>query len=497
MATYYVSPSGSDSNNGLGPDASAATNKPWLTIGKALGASGISSGDTVYIGPGVYRETVTCGMTSPTVETFIIGDPLNTKEFKNGSGVLLQPKVVRLTAWTTDDVTAPSTGNPLTLGAKNHLTFQNISFWSSVSVACINWINSFGSTVAQNIKFYKCFLGGGNGFDIWIPAGFTLNAVIDSCIVSTHGGSLQPISIRHQTTGTGADWDMGITVQNCSVISSVNPGIGCTASGASSFRAGGLLIHNCFVQGFQAIVFSGVQSTIKSKVRNCIIRGQNAGIVANTTSDCDEDYNVIFAPTSRINVTAGTHSTVNACPLLDDGQSLLFGFSPKGYGASLPDSPTLGFGSDAAVTLTTDILGRDRPSGGGSTSKAVGPYENHDFATEETTVTDSGSGWKLIGPGDQAIDVPVDATSTTISIKVCYDTNHGTTNKPSAELLAAPDIGVSSGEVKTATLGAGTTFETLTFTAITPTRKSWVRILLHSYAAVGSGIAYFDTLTVT
>jgi hypothetical protein len=48
MATYYVSNSGgSDSNNGLGPDASDATNKPWLTIGKALGASGISSGDTV------------------------------------------------------------------------------------------------------------------------------------------------------------------------------------------------------------------------------------------------------------------------------------------------------------------------------------------------------------------------------------------------------------------------------------------------------------------
>ena len=48
MTTYYVSPNGSDSNNGLGPDASHASNKPFLTIGKILGASGVGAAARTY-----------------------------------------------------------------------------------------------------------------------------------------------------------------------------------------------------------------------------------------------------------------------------------------------------------------------------------------------------------------------------------------------------------------------------------------------------------------
>ena len=89
MTTYYVDyTNGSDSNNGLGPDASHASNKPWKTIAKLLGASGMASGDTAYLAPGVYRERVTVAMTSATGETFVIGDPLNTQGFKTSGGVL-------------------------------------------------------------------------------------------------------------------------------------------------------------------------------------------------------------------------------------------------------------------------------------------------------------------------------------------------------------------------------------------------------------------------
>jgi len=42
MATYYVSTTGSNSNNGLSQSA------PWLTVAYALGAaSGFASGDTL------------------------------------------------------------------------------------------------------------------------------------------------------------------------------------------------------------------------------------------------------------------------------------------------------------------------------------------------------------------------------------------------------------------------------------------------------------------
>ena len=70
MATYYVRNDGNDANTGLGSSAALA----WKTLGKALGSTGISSGDTLYIAPGTHRENVTINGTYSS-ETFIIGDP--------------------------------------------------------------------------------------------------------------------------------------------------------------------------------------------------------------------------------------------------------------------------------------------------------------------------------------------------------------------------------------------------------------------------------------
>ncbi|MFN8643124.1 MAG: DUF1565 domain-containing protein [Candidatus Binatia bacterium] len=44
--TFYVSPSGSDRNNGLSPD------RPFRTLGRAV--DGLQPGDTVYVAPGTY-----------------------------------------------------------------------------------------------------------------------------------------------------------------------------------------------------------------------------------------------------------------------------------------------------------------------------------------------------------------------------------------------------------------------------------------------------------
>lgn len=52
-ATYYVSPTGSDTNTGL------SVTTPWRTFGKA--AATAQAGDTVYLRAGMYRELVTLG----------------------------------------------------------------------------------------------------------------------------------------------------------------------------------------------------------------------------------------------------------------------------------------------------------------------------------------------------------------------------------------------------------------------------------------------------
>jgi hypothetical protein len=196
-------------------------------------------------------------------------------------------------------------------------------------------------------------------------------------------------------------------------------------------------------------------------------------------------------------VSAGANSVTAYAPLFHIGQAQLWGFQSRQPFSPTFDSPVIGFGTDGGVALTTDLLGRDRPSGPGvtweSALKGVGCLEFHDFATRGAAET--GDGWVFTGPGDHDIHVPVDASSTTVSIRVTYDTNHGTGSKPQAELLDASDIGVAT-ETKTATVGVDT-YETLTFSAITPTSKSFVTIRLRSRSAAGNGVAKFDTLTVT
>ena len=117
--------------------------------------------------------------------------------------------------------------------------------------------------------------------------------------------------------------------------------------------------------------------------------------------------------------------------------------------------------------------------------------EIHEIGSRENSSFDSGIAVKLIGPGDQEIYIPVAAESTTITVKVQYDTNHGTTNKPQVVLVANDAIGVSTQTI-TATVGTGTT-ETLSFSAFTPTAAGVVTVRLVSRSAAGNGVATFDT----
>ncbi len=117
MATYYVRNDGADANTGLGPGRLQA----WQTIQKALGAAGISSGDTVYIAPGRYNETLTINMISATVETRVLGDPTCT-QFND-----ITPGVVRLTS-TAADTGSSFSGIAITATSKNFLTFRKLLF---------------------------------------------------------------------------------------------------------------------------------------------------------------------------------------------------------------------------------------------------------------------------------------------------------------------------------------------------------------------------------
>lgn len=509
MTTYYVDyANGLDTNNGLGPDASHSTNKPWKTLTKLLGAAGMSSGDVAYLSPSApFRELVACALTSPTAETKIIGDPSNAQGFKTGGGVLVEPGHVIHTAWLTDDVTAPATtATLLAISAKNHLTFEKIIFiGADIDTTCGSF---WGAT--RYLKFIECVFIAGDPtmrfYRIESTNGTPLDMVWDRCIfigaASNGNGGMHFIVARGAT-----EYDLNVLIQNCVFIlgGGAQGIVRLASSGTGTGKGGGVDVVNCTVYGAVLMVTAdaNLSTTYPCTVYNSVVWHTGVGLQANVAGQIIEDYNYLFAGTPRTNVTAGSNS-ISGCPpakspMFEVGQSWLHGFLAKPLFTPMLKSPILNFGNSSPPSY--DLFNRPRPAGAAFGASAgilasVGALERHDTAQKETTIVDAGGvGIVLVGPADQDIKVPVTPSSTTISVKARYDSNHGSTNKPQAVLLAQSEIGITA-ETKTMT-SAVDTWETLTFTAQTPSAKGVVTVRLISRSDASNGKAFFDTLSVS
>ena len=171
MATYYVKPAaqgGSNSANGL----SAST--AWATVAYALtSSSGFASGDTVYIAPGIYTDTISVTMANPTVETNIIGDPTSSQF----SGIAAGPVVI--TNFNSSLSGSGYTGNLITATTKNYLHFQNIQFKVDNSGAMT-------LTTCTNLKLTNCSFTSrttnGNLITITSPSSTAVNFTINKCV---------------------------------------------------------------------------------------------------------------------------------------------------------------------------------------------------------------------------------------------------------------------------------------------------------------------------
>lgn len=494
MTTYYVDfTNGNDANNGLGPDASHATNKPWKTIGKALGAAGIASGDTVYLAPGTYRETVTVAMASAVAETLISGDPANAQGFKTAAGVRVAAGDVIWTAYTTNDTTAPA-ATLLNLAGRDFLTFENIIFVGGTNCIVATATNSV------NITLRQCTLLPGAVGPTTALVNYTgladvaSNWTIDRCIFA--GSGSQGIQIILPTSGV-ADYDSNFLIRNCVFIGLFTTAINATSSGALANKGGGVDVLNCTIWGAPtsgvATPSANMSTSIPCTVYNSIIIAGTA-LNANTSGQIVEDYNRLWATTARTNVSAGANSiATNAHALLVEvGQAVLMGRSIRPFLTPTSGSPLLGFGNQAGAP-SVDLLNRPRPAGGGSTAYAVGAYERHETAAQETgTVRTGANAINITGPGDHQFDVTVDAVLTTIAIYARYDTNHGAGNKPQMSVVNGTECGVVDA---TATMTAAVdTWEQISL-SFTPARAGIVTVRLISRAAAGNGKAFFDDFT--
>jgi hypothetical protein len=279
MATYYVRSDGNNSNTGSGLYAGHA----WQTLTKALGATGIASGDTVYIAPGSYNESVTIGMTSATATTFVIGDP-TAAQF---TGITAGP--VLWTIYTS--VGASPTLTSIIATSKNFLSFQNIVFDGG----------TVAFTTSRNLSFSKCQFTGtsltaGNMLTITSPTSTAMSLTVASC--SFIGG------FTH----------IALTGQNVSDSTSISD---CLFLGARQDQVNITNIQTSFINnthmvtGLSAGVYNtGGSVSFPSTVTNSLFYNLIFAIYSNTANVLTQSFNrVIACFTSLTNVATSVTTT--------------------------------------------------------------------------------------------------------------------------------------------------------------------------------------------
>lgn len=496
MATYYISPYGSDSNNGLGPDPGHATNKPWLTFSKVFGAAGIASGDTVFICPGVYSQQFTLTMTNPVAATYIKGDPLNVQGFKDGSGNIVPAGQVALTAYNTGLTAFPTGTSPIfSFSGRDYYKFSDISFYAARS-SCI----SIGD--GQNIDFIRCnFRGAASSSSSLVTHTSTLNQssniTFQDCCFFSNRASVDCVNITTTRSAT-SETNLNIRFAGCLFLCSGGQCVTVAYSAsANTYWPYGVNFYGCtFVNstGVRAYTASATAMTNPAlTVRSCIFACAT-GMSAGAVSHADENYNLFHCSTARSNVNAGANSISGGShPLLMNWPNAVH-MTIRPWLSPCAGSPFLGL-AEGKHGEDTDLVNRPRLSGG--IVPAVGCSELHDVCSLATSPVDSGTySLKLTETSNVEFQIPVNNASTTITIKAQFNSTHGGPPRPRAIILANPLIGVSEQSLSCLETVADT-WETLTFSAFTPTAKGVVVLRLESLSTTAGGAAFFDTPVVT
>ena len=385
MPTYYVRPDGNNGNAGTGSGIAQA----WATLGKALGATGITGGDTLYIAPGRYAEQITLGGTYSSA-TAVIGDPLCTQFTGLNTGKVFITNVA-------SSGTSLFSGALLSGSGKSNLTFSNIAFEHTISTSAAVCVSLLLGT---NNGFIKCTFRqsaqGGILCTFTPPTSTALNATLSNCIMI--GGVVNL---------TGSNVSDTTSVKNCIFNGSAGYYL-------STFSIG-LLIYNCtfLTTTSYALVHSSGSLTYPTYVRNCVFVGVANSLYSSTLGHVIQEYNRLMSSTV-FQVASSVTSTTNGNASTDDGYSLLVGLGANMFHSSELGGFNTSFGT-ATGTPVTDIYGfawsGTSPDAGASTYKllsAINPTYN---PTERNASTIT------IAPGStsQSIELYLGATGLTAS----------------------------------------------------------------------------------
>lgn len=292
--TYYVGPGGNNANSGL----SWALRK--LTLNGAEDIP-VAAGDTVYVAPGTYRETLTCDVSGAA------GSPITYIGDYSGAHTDGVGGVVRITGSNNDQTATRS--SCITCGAqRDYRTFRGF-----LADMATQWTITSGSGLGGvGWVIEQCAVQTGGGMD---TAGVIANGAnqlgwtIRNCLLIAAVRQTMGVQFYHSANVDNA----GHLVESCIFVASYY------GQGVTSTKVGGITVRNCVFAGALSAVRLGAALTPGQlvTVNNNIIGGCGQALYATAAGDMVEDYNALFGNgTDRTNVAVGAHS--NAYPALYD-----------------------------------------------------------------------------------------------------------------------------------------------------------------------------------
>ena len=334
MATYYLSTStGNDSWTGLSATFTSGSTGPWRTLAKALGAAGMASGDTLYVAPGNYNETVTIGF-APSAATQIIGDP-NSQLFAGiNSGPIL------ISAFNAAGTSETITASLIIAASRNYFEWSNIYFKVSTGRAV-------SATNARYWKFTNCV------FDCNTRAS-PVGVVNLSSATST---ALDATITRCRFAG--GRYLLVLTGQNVSDTTSVTSCVFESSEEGIDVNNLGLSITNCtFVSCDWAIYQRSGNLSFPTSLRNSLFL-RCTQVQVTTTGHLTEDFNR-WTTTTRNNIgtmgALGANSTTGGDGGIDSGYLLQTnGNYLQTYTPNL-SSPNINFGTSTSAPAS-DLYG--------------------------------------------------------------------------------------------------------------------------------------------
>lgn len=290
MATYYVGPGGNDANNGT----SWALRK--LTLNGAEDIP-VAAGDTVYVGPGTYRETLTVDVSGSA------GSPITYIGDYTGANTDGVGGVVRITGSDNDQTATRATCITDNSAQRNYRTFAGFAFDLPSSQAIL--ANAGGTNWIVDQCYFQNAL-----YAVSCNGASQASWTVQRCyVVAPNNNSAYGFVFNHSALVDNA----GHLVQNCVGIG----GLSAASFGVRSIRVGGIIVKNSFFMGWGAGVDVAIALTAGQTVGvyNSIFVNNINSVKSVAVGWLVENYNALWQ-SARSNVDTGANS--NTYPPLFD-----------------------------------------------------------------------------------------------------------------------------------------------------------------------------------